>query len=129
MTCCDNNCKAHETLRMNLIGEIGENSGRSTGRSSICRKKPQGQAGAYLLDCRGSSGSGAFSIGTSRTELADFLCANRSALSRELRRMKEEGLIEILSGVFRIADEDGLKRGVTLTETVITRATRGDERR
>ena len=35
-----------------------------------------------------------------RTELADFLCADRSALSREISKMKKEGLITENSSVF-----------------------------
>ncbi len=37
-----------------------------------------------------------------RTELAEFLCVNRSALSRELFRMQEEGILRIQRNVYFI---------------------------
>ena len=44
----------------------------------------------------------AFTIPYSREELAAFLCVNRSALSRELSLMQEEGLITFQKNHFRL---------------------------
>ena len=38
----------------------------------------------------------------SREDMADYLCVNRSALSRELSRMKKSGLIDCYRDTFRI---------------------------
>ena len=43
-----------------------------------------------------------FSIPFSREELASFLCVNRSALSHELSRMEQEGLITFRKNVFSL---------------------------
>lgn len=43
-----------------------------------------------------------FSIPFSREEMASFLCVNRSALSHELSRMQQEGLISFRKNVFTI---------------------------
>jgi CRP-like cAMP-binding protein len=40
-----------------------------------------------------------------REEFAAYLCVDRSALSRELGRMKEEGLIEFDKNHFRIVSD------------------------
>lgn len=42
-----------------------------------------------------------------RTELAAFLNCDRSALSRELSRMQEEGLIELFRGSFKLPTPSG----------------------
>ena len=39
-----------------------------------------------------------------RSEWADYLCANRSSLARELVLMKEEGLIDFDRNIFFIKD-------------------------
>ena len=44
-----------------------------------------------------------------RTELAAFLNCDRSALSRELSRMQEEGLIELFRGSFKLPDPERLR--------------------
>ena len=43
-----------------------------------------------------------------REEMADFLCVNRSALSRELSRMKRDGLIDFYLDSFRILKKEQL---------------------
>ena len=43
-----------------------------------------------------------FEIPYNREELANYLCVNRSALSRELSRMKEDGLIDYHKNTFEI---------------------------
>ena len=49
----------------------------------------------WLLEQRERCGADTFSTAMTRTELAAFLNCDRSALSRELSRMQEEGLIEL----------------------------------
>lgn len=41
------------------------------------------------------TGSPTFTIPMTRTQLADYLCADRTAVARELSHMKADGLIEI----------------------------------
>ena len=54
----------------------------------------------YLLD--EAKGSATFSLGISRENMADCLCVNRSALSRELSLMQEEGLITFQKNQFHL---------------------------
>ena len=39
-----------------------------------------------------------------RTELAEYLCTDRSAMTRELSRMREEGLIDFDKRTFTLLD-------------------------
>ena len=41
------------------------------------------------------AGSPTFTIPMTRIQLADYLCADRTAVAREMTRMKEEGLIDV----------------------------------
>ena len=43
-----------------------------------------------------------------RAELAAYLNCDRSALSRELGRMQEDGLIELFRSTFKLPDPDRL---------------------
>ena len=43
-----------------------------------------------------------FEIPFGRVELAEYLCVDRSALTRELAKMKDEGLIDYHKNAFRI---------------------------
>lgn len=41
------------------------------------------------------AGSSTFTIPMTRIQMADYLCADRTAVAREMSRMKEEGLIDV----------------------------------
>lgn len=49
-----------------------------------------------------------FTIPFSREEMAEYVCANRSALSRELKAMEKDGLIELKGRKCRILKKTGL---------------------
>lgn len=56
----------------------------------------------YLSMQAGKKGTNSFRIPFSRDELADFLCVNRSALSHELSKMAQEGLIRFHKNEFTL---------------------------
>lgn len=56
----------------------------------------------YFTQCANRYNSRTFTIAFNRNQLADYLAVNRSALSRELSRMKEEGLIDYHLNSFSI---------------------------
>lgn len=53
--------------------------------------------------------SGCYTLPYTRTELADFLCVDRSALSRELCRMRDEGILRFSGAKLQLLDADFLK--------------------
>lgn len=106
---CPECCPSHQRLRENLIGEIAQKywaQRRRLGYLSV--NSLRGRIAMYLLDRSG--GEATFSLGLSRENMADYLCVNRSALSRELARMKQEGLIDYYRDTFRLLDLDALAR-------------------
>ena len=52
---------------------------------------------------------GCYTLPYSRTGLADFLCVDRSALSRELCRMRDEGVLDFSGSKLRLLDPDFLR--------------------
>ena len=74
----------------------------------ICCKSLRGRICMWLLEQRERCGADTFSTAMTRTELAAFLNCDRSALSRELSRMQEEGLIELFRGSFKLPDPERL---------------------
>ena len=75
----------------------------------ICCKSLRGRICMWLLEQRDRCGADVFSTSMTRTELAAFLNCDRSALSRELSRMQDEGLIELFRGSFKLPDPERLR--------------------
>lgn len=59
----------------------------------------------YLVTVGGHSRE-PFNIPLDRAALADFLCTDRSALSRELSKMKRDGLLDFYKNTFRLLSSD-----------------------
>ena len=75
----------------------------------ICCRSLRGRICMWLLEQSERCGADTFTTAMSRTELAAFLNCDRSALSRELSRMQEEGLIELFRGSFKLPDPERLR--------------------
>ena len=65
-------------------------------------KTVRGRVMAYLDSLSLAERSDALTIPFDRQQLADYLNVDRTALSKELGRMKREGLIEVMGKSFRI---------------------------
>ena len=68
----------------------------------LSRRTTRGKLLAYFSFLAAETGSTRFSIPFSQTSLADYLCVDRSAMLREIRVMKEEGLLEMDRRTVRI---------------------------
>jgi CRP-like cAMP-binding protein len=60
---------------------------------------------AYLSSQAQCQDSRYFEIPLGRTELAEYLCVDRSALTRELVKMRDDGLIDYDKNCFRILEQ------------------------
>lgn len=60
----------------------------------------------YLLQQAQILGGKYFTCPMGRTEMADYLCSNRSALFRQLTTMKEEGILDCDKNTFRLLHKD-----------------------
>ena len=93
---CATACAAHRIFLQNMLKFIGEKYFYSFDRMNILREKTlRSKIMAYLFALSGSGKTTSATIPFSKTMLADYLLANRSALSKELRKMEHDGLIRV----------------------------------
>ncbi|MHB1152621.1 MAG: Crp/Fnr family transcriptional regulator [Eubacteriales bacterium] len=93
---CKSACSFHRQLISNLLRIIAEkNIFLNQKMSYITHKTIRSRLEAYFIDIIEQSGSYTFTVPYNRNELADYLCTDRSAMSRELSKMQNEGIIKI----------------------------------
>jgi CRP-like cAMP-binding protein len=92
---CSMSCMFHARLIENMMKLLAEKNLQMTQKLEITSKRSlRDKLMAYLLVHSKQAKSFDFTIPLSRSELADYLYVDRSALSRELSKMRDEGLIE-----------------------------------
>lgn len=103
MHSCSNVCSFHHQLIENMVHIIANKNRELMRKVEVISKKTlREKILAYLSIHAQISKSCCFDIPLGRVELAEFLCADRSALTRELVKMKDEGLIDYDRNRFRI---------------------------
>lgn len=97
--------KASQRLMCNIVSILADNNTRLIEKTEIlCKKTLRSKILAYLEQEARNQGCRQFTIPFNRTDLANYLDADRSALTRELARMKEEGLINYNKNTFTILE-------------------------
>ena len=95
--------KASQRLMCNIVSILADNNTRLIEKTEIlCKKTLRSKILAYLEQEARNNDCRQFTIPFNRTDLANYLDADRSALTRELARMKEEGLIDYNKNTFTI---------------------------
>jgi CRP-like cAMP-binding protein len=92
---CKSACPWHTILIQNLLKTISEKAlllNRKVEYLSI--KSMRGRISAFLLEQYKRTGGTTFTIPMDRNELADFLNVSRPSMSREMCKMRDEGLID-----------------------------------
>ena len=72
--------------------KLGHMSGRTTRAKLI----------SYLSEEAKRQGSSTFTVPFNRQQLADYLCVDRSAMSNELCKMRDEGMIKFEKSRFEL---------------------------
>ena len=94
---------ASQRLMCNIVSILADNNTRLIEKTEIlCKKTLRSKILAYLEQEARNNDCRQFTIPFNRTDLANYLDADRSALTRELARMKEEGLIDYNKNTFTI---------------------------
>lgn len=92
---CPNACPHHSTLVENVLQLMTRRAqALSTRIEILSRRTLRGKLTAYFETTAKTTGSRTFTLPFSINDLADFLCVNRSAMMREMKKMKEEGLLQ-----------------------------------
>lgn len=108
---CTKSCAFHTKLIENMLSILAQkNIALGAKIDYLSTKSLRSRIAAYLLNESRKQAGDLFCIPFSRNGLADYLGADRSALSRELSRMKADGLIEYWKNSFKIIDKEGLRR-------------------
>ncbi len=106
MHTCSNACIFHHQLIENMVIQIAEKNRELMEKVEvIAQKNLRQKILAYLSQQSQKQKSRYFEIPLGRVELADFLCADRSALTRELTEMKKEGLIDFDKNMFTLPEQ------------------------
>lgn len=103
LTTCSSACRFHNMIVQNmffaisdknrrLVQKLGHMSGRTTRVKLI----------SYLSEEAKRQGSSAFTVPFNRQQLADYLCVDRSAMSNELCKMRDEGMIKFEKSRFEL---------------------------
>ncbi len=103
VTTCPSSCAFHARLIENMLGILAEKNlmlGRKI--EALSARSTRGKLTAYLAAQAERTGARAFSIPFNRQELADYLAVERSAMSAELGKMRDEGLIRFHRNEFEL---------------------------
>ncbi|HWQ77770.1 MAG TPA: Crp/Fnr family transcriptional regulator [Anaerovoracaceae bacterium] len=91
---CNSACGFHRTLVQNMMRVIAMKNIMMNEKMRILScKTTKEKLMTYLSDYSDRTGKNKFKIPFSRNELADFLSVDRSAMSRELSRLRDEGYL------------------------------------
>lgn len=109
---CTNICTSHKQLIKNLLGILSTKALMLNQRVEyLAIKSMRAKISVYLLEQYKINGKNTFILPLKRNEWADFLSVSRTALSRELGRMRDEGIIEFYRTSVKINNLAVLKKG------------------
>ncbi len=104
VTTCSSACAFHTILIENMLKLIASKSIVLNQKIDILSKRStREKIMSFLLTQMEKSKDNSFTIPFSREELADYLCVDRSALSRELCKMRDEGLLKFNKNEFKLS--------------------------
>ena len=103
MHSCTMACQFHHRLIENMVRVIADKNRDLMRKVEVVSKRTiREKLLAYLSLQAQTQNSRYFEIPLGRVELAEYLCVDRSALTRELAKMKDEGLIDYDRSCFRL---------------------------
>ena len=103
VTTCSSACIFHTKLIENMLAILAKKVLMLNQKIGIVSKRTtREKLMAYFEIQKDRANSNKFTIPYNREELADFLFVDRSAMSRELCRMRDEGLIDFRKNRFEI---------------------------
>ncbi|MDL2300588.1 Crp/Fnr family transcriptional regulator [Clostridiaceae bacterium OttesenSCG-928-D20] len=103
MTLCESACDYHAALIKNMVVTIARSNIRLLEKLVVTTKHSlREKILTYLSQLAEKQGGLTVTSPLGRADMADFFGADRSALSRELKRMKDEGLIDFEKNTFSL---------------------------
>lgn len=104
-TTCSASCRFHNMLIHNLFLAISAKNRRLVQKlEHISKRSTREKLLSYLSEQSKLQGSSSFTIPFNRQQLADFLSVDRSAMSNELCKLRDEGLLEFTKNSFKLSN-------------------------
>ena len=103
LTTCPTACRFHAMVVKNMFFAISEKNRQLVQKlGHMSKRSTREKLISYLSEEAKRSNSPNFTIPFNRQQLADFLSVDRSAMSNELCKMRDEGLIEFEKNQFKL---------------------------
>lgn len=103
ITTCSSACRFHATVVQNMFYAISEKNRKLVRKlGHMSKRSTREKLISYLSEEAKRQNSSSFTIPFNRQQLADFLSVDRSALSNELCKMRDDGLLEFEKNQFRL---------------------------
>ena len=103
VTTCPSACRFHALVVQNMFFAISEKNRRLVQKlGHMAKRTTRGKLISYLSAEARRKNSSSFEIPFNRQQLADFLSVDRSAMSNELCKMRDDGLISFEKNNFRL---------------------------
>ncbi len=103
---CSSACRFHTRLVQNVLAESARKNLALTRKlSHMSKRSTREKLLSYLSGQSLAAGSETFEIPFNRQQLADYLCVDRSAMSNELCKMRDEGLLTFERSSFHLKSE------------------------
>lgn len=106
MTICSSACEFHSRLIRNLLSVLAERNLMLTKKMEhMAQRTTREKLLSYLSAESQKSGSAAFKIPFNRQQLADYLSVDRSAMSNELCKLRNEGILTFQKNDFVLKEQ------------------------
>lgn len=100
---CENRCRRHDIVSKHLAQMVAAANMELLDKlTHLSKKTIRDKLMSYFNLLAKKTGTNYFEIPFNKTELASYLSVDRSAMSTELSKMKDEGLIEFEKRQFRL---------------------------
>lgn len=100
---CQSCCNFHSMLIRNMMIILADKSVQMNQKiRHISKRTTRDKLLSYLSEQLNINGAYEFDIPFNRQELADYLCVDRSAMSNELSKLRDEGILEFDKEHFRL---------------------------
>lgn len=104
LTVCQSACRFHTLLVQNICWLLAEKNRLLAQKlRHMAQRSTREKLLSYLSEQSQRAGSPSFSIPFNRQQLADYLSVDRSAMSNELCKMRNEGILEFEKSHFHLA--------------------------
>lgn len=104
---CSSSCSFHRQLTTNMLKIVSERALRLNRKVEyLSIRGMREKLCTYFWEMYKRNGQLIFLLPMNRTELADFLNVSRPSMSREMCRMRDEGLIDFHLSTIKILDPD-----------------------